>query len=505
MAVAKHPFLASLVPIETLAESARHDKKTGESITGEASKSAAVPADSAPACSAAPAPPAFPLGARMVVNSEQKLRRIVGMSTLPVSIQPMSTLPVSTGKDGECLRLELRHQNHILDYTPNSIFVEANLGWVNLMSFVSSKDRSLFAAPFLNGEMPTVRETVEQNVVCANQRFLVDGIVFLFLLLADGTSVLCHRQMNAQLFSGSIGGRGALGIITHVCFRLVANVLMEITRIQISTRHPMCATFKRSFERNNALSEVEQDQVQFLIASIYKYLANQLLAENQADKNAGKRYKKPGKKRYDVCLIEITNIIIVTLARAKQQLREGPARISISLQTSSTSPPRCARVDWDSCSMLSLKSTGPEQNLRITRRPPVLVFRNRICDIPKHIVSHSSRQVHEFFVPLNRFCAFFMKFWIVLIQTHPMSGRISIQPVLPDRDSFWSKAWLPSVALSVLVHGDEPTLRKASDHCRDLANWLYLASDDSDRQDKLQQWSKLKKQFDPRGKFPMCE
>ena len=136
------------------------------------------------------------------------------------------------------LHLDMRQFNRVLDYSPKDkvVRVQSGIRWRDLQSVIDPDDLSVkIMQSYANF---TVGGSLSVN---AHGRYVGAGPVInsvraLQIVLADGSVVEASRDTNADLFHASIGGYGALGVITEAEVDLSPNVAMErqVHRMQVA-------------------------------------------------------------------------------------------------------------------------------------------------------------------------------------------------------------------------------------------------------------------------------
>ncbi len=179
----------------------------------------------------------------------------------------------------QCIHLDMRKLNKVLEFSKENktIKIQAGARWADLQSFVDEHDLSvMIMQTYANF---TVGGSVSVNV---HGRYMGLGPVILSVLsvdvvLANGELVTASEQENAEIFFGTVGGYGGLGVIVQVEFKLADNIpVLRINKkmkrtdyqdfFEKNVRHNKEAVFHNAdmylpkIENINAVTWVKTDQ-----------------------------------------------------------------------------------------------------------------------------------------------------------------------------------------------------------------------------------------------------
>ncbi|NKI72324.1 FAD-binding protein [Collimonas pratensis] len=185
------------------------------------------------------------------------------------------------------LHLDMRQFNRVIDYSPRDkiVRVQSGIRWRDLQSVIDAHDLSVkIMQSYANF---TVGGALSVN---AHGRYVGAGPVInsvraLQMVLADGSVVEASRNTNADLFHASIGGYGALGVITEVELDLSSNVAMER-----QVRHVPVADYPKFFDdqvRGNARAVSDR-----LVPPGESYKFNQAVMWGVANLPGGESFRK---------------------------------------------------------------------------------------------------------------------------------------------------------------------------------------------------------------------
>lgn len=136
------------------------------------------------------------------------------------------------------LHLDMRQFNRVIDYSPRDkiVRVQSGMRWRDLQSVIDAHDLSVkimqsYANFTVGGAM-----SVNAHGRYVGAGPVINSVRALQMVLADGSVVEASRNTNADLFHASIGGYGALGVITEVELDLSSNVAMErqVRQVQVA-------------------------------------------------------------------------------------------------------------------------------------------------------------------------------------------------------------------------------------------------------------------------------
>ena len=151
------------------------------------------------------------------------------------------------------LFLDMRRFNRILEFVPaeKRITVQAGARWRDIQERIDPANLSV--AIMQSYANFTVGGSLSVN---AHGRYVgvgpvVDSVLGIEIVLADGTTLRASPAEHADVFHGAIGGYGGLGVITEVTLRLVDNVALRRSTIEMPV-----AAYPRHFATLRSRSDV---------------------------------------------------------------------------------------------------------------------------------------------------------------------------------------------------------------------------------------------------------
>lgn len=137
------------------------------------------------------------------------------------------------------------------DISNKTITVEAGITWRQLQQFIQQSGLSVTVMQSYNDF--SVGGSVAVNVHGRDIAYgpLVDSIIALKLLLADGSLVTASRNQNYDLFKMACGGYGAGAIITEVTLKLTDNIPLECSMQPMSFAHYKEFFFSEIYKKPN--------------------------------------------------------------------------------------------------------------------------------------------------------------------------------------------------------------------------------------------------------------
>ncbi|MEQ1916069.1 MAG: FAD-binding protein, partial [Gallionella sp.] len=160
---------------------------------------------------------------------------VVRNTSLPISIGGGHFSMGGTTSSPDSIHLDLRGMNKVLEFHPESkrIFVQAGIRWCDIQHFIDPHNLSVkIMQTYANF---TVGGTLSVN---AHGRYMGLGPVVLSvrsmkIVLSSGEVVNASPLENSEIFYASIGGYGALGVITEVELGLTENIRVEQKRVKM--------------------------------------------------------------------------------------------------------------------------------------------------------------------------------------------------------------------------------------------------------------------------------
>ncbi|OUR65986.1 hypothetical protein A9Q79_02695 [Methylophaga sp. 42_25_T18] len=127
------------------------------------------------------------------------------------------------------LHFDMRAFNKVIDFDEGNkeITVQSGMTWRDIQEFIDPYDLSIrIMQTYANF---TVGGSLSVNV---HGRYigegpLIESVLSLKVILANGEEVFANREQNSDIFNGVIGGYGGLGVITEVTLNLADNVKIE--------------------------------------------------------------------------------------------------------------------------------------------------------------------------------------------------------------------------------------------------------------------------------------
>ncbi|MBZ9610450.1 FAD-binding protein [Rheinheimera maricola] len=171
----------------------------------------------------------------------------------------------------DSLHIDMRSYNNIVSFTPDKkqITVQAGITWRDIQAHIDGYDLSVktmqsYADFTVGGSL-----SVNAHGRYIGEGPLINSVLAIRLLLADGNVVSATPETNSELFFAAIGGYGAMGIILEASLQLTDN-----SRVQRQV-----TTMAASQYRNFFQSQIRENaQVVFHNAVLYPPNYNQMAA-----------------------------------------------------------------------------------------------------------------------------------------------------------------------------------------------------------------------------------
>lgn len=159
----------------------------------------------------------------------------INSTTLPISIGGGHFSMGGTTASPNSVHLDLRGMNKVLAFYPESkrILVQAGIRWCDIQHFIDPHNLSVkIMQTYANF---TVGGTLSVN---AHGRYMGLGPVVLSvrsfkIVLGSGDILAASAQENSDIFYASIGGYGAIGVITEVELELADNIRIRQERVKM--------------------------------------------------------------------------------------------------------------------------------------------------------------------------------------------------------------------------------------------------------------------------------
>lgn len=146
---------------------------------------------------------------------------------------PLSVAGARASQGGHVLSpggttLDMTKMNRILNFDPvaKTITVEAGICWKDIQAFLVPKGLTVMTMQSYNDFSVGGSLSVNAHGRMAHGQ-IINSVMGMKVLLADGSVVTATRQQNYELFQAVIGGYGACGIIVEATLKLVDNDHIE--------------------------------------------------------------------------------------------------------------------------------------------------------------------------------------------------------------------------------------------------------------------------------------
>lgn len=177
----------------------------------------------------------IPVNSIVTPISTDEVVATISNTKLPISIGGGHFSMGGTTSSPNTIHLDLRGMNRVLAFYPTSkrILVQAGIRWCDIQRFIDPHNLSVkIMQTYANF---TVGGTLSVN---AHGRYMGLGPVVLSVLnfrivLSSGEILNASPQENSDIYFASIGGYGALGVITEVELELADNIRIKQERVKL--------------------------------------------------------------------------------------------------------------------------------------------------------------------------------------------------------------------------------------------------------------------------------
>lgn len=171
-------------------------------------------------------------------TSVGELQAIVKASTLPISIAGAGYSQGGHILSKDSLHVDTRGLNQVLELDTDTkiVRVQAGITWIELQQQIDQHDLSVMIMQSFSNFTVGGSLSVNCHGRYVNRGAIVNSVISISVLLADGAIVNASRTENAKLFAAVIGGYGGIGIITEATLQLVDNICIarQVEEIQLS-------------------------------------------------------------------------------------------------------------------------------------------------------------------------------------------------------------------------------------------------------------------------------
>lgn len=325
----------------------------------------------------------------------------------------------------DSLHIDMRSYNKIvkLDQGKKQITVQAGATWRDIQAYIDAYDLSVkimqsFADFTVGGSL-----SVNAHGRYLGEGPLINSVLAIRLLLADGTVITATPDENSPLFYAAIGGYGAIGIILEASLQLTDN--NRVKRAVTSMEAEQYSAYFNANIRNDS-------QVVFHNAVLYP-----------------PHYKQ--------------------VAAVSWLTTDNPLTVSSRLHSSDTDywwqPALTDFVaDYDFAKSLRQHWLDP-----LLYQRPAVHWRNyeasyNVKELEPADRSKQTYALREYFVPVERFEAFSSELAAILKQHKVNVLNVSVRHALPDNGSLL--AWAPTETFAFVVYyrqGTDDVARRQTD------------------------------------------
>lgn len=378
----------------------------------------------------------------------------------------------------DSLHVDMRSYNNIVSFDPEQkqITVQAGITWRDIQSHIDGHDLAVkimqsYADFTVGGSL-----SVNAHGRYIGEGPLINSVLAIRLLLADGRVVSATPDSNSELFFAAIGGYGAIGIILEASLQLTDN-----SRVQRQVTTMAAAQYRDFFHgqiRDNA-------QVVFHNAVLYPPHYNQMAAVSWLT-------------------------------------TDKPVTVASRLHSPDT------HYWWQPALTDFVADYAMAKRLRqhwldpLLYRQPAVHWRNYEAsyDVRELEPADRTKQTYglrEYFVPVNKFDAFVPQLAAVLRQYNVNVLNVSVRHALPDKGSLL--AWAPQETFAFVIYYRQGTDEQAKQHTEIWSQQLieavlaqggsyYLPYQPSATPAQFQraypraaEFFQLKQQYDPQNRF----
>lgn len=378
----------------------------------------------------------------------------------------------------DSLHVDMRSYNRIVSFEPDKkqITVQAGITWRGIQTYIDAYELSVkimqsYADFTVGGSL-----SVNAHGRYIGEGPLINSVLAIRLLLADGSVINATPETNSELFYAAIGGYGAIGIILEASLQLTDN-----SRVQRQV-DSMAAQQYRDFFHTRIR---ENARVVFHNAVLYPPQYNQVAA---------------------VSWLKTENPVTVASRLHSPDTRYWwqPALTDFV-------------ADYDFAKQLRQNWLDP-----LLYRQPAVHWRNYEAsyDVRELEPADRTKQTYglrEYFVPVNKFDAFVEQLAAVLQQHDVNVLNVSVRHALPDKGSIL--AWAPQETFAFVIYYRQGTDQQAK---QDTDLWsqqlieavlahggtYYLPYQPSATPEQFQraypraaEFFQLKQQYDPKNRF----
>ncbi|MDR6984121.1 FAD/FMN-containing dehydrogenase [Rheinheimera pacifica] len=378
----------------------------------------------------------------------------------------------------DSLHIDMRSYNNIVSFEPDKkqITVQAGITWRDIQTYIDAYELSVkimqsYADFTVGGSL-----SVNAHGRYIGEGPLINSVLAIRLLLADGSVITATPDTNRELFYAAIGGYGAMGIILEASLQLTDNCRVQRQVASMATQHYR-EFFQTQIRDNSAIV--------FHNAVLYPPQYNQIAA---------------------VSWLTTDNPVTVDRRLLSPDTRYWwqPALTDFV-------------ADYDFAKRLRQHWLDP-----LLYRQPAVHWRNYEASYDVRELEPADRTkqtfgLREYFVPVDKFDAFVKQLAAVLQQNHVNVLNVSVRHALPDKGSVL--AWASQEIFAFVVYYRQGTDEQARQHTELWSQQLieavlahggtyYLPYQPSATPEQFQlaypraaEFFQLKQQYDPQNRF----
>jgi len=162
-------------------------------------------------------------------ESEQDIVDAITRTSGPISIGGARYSMGGQTAYPDSLHFDMRGYNQVVSFDADKrlITVQSGMTWRQLQEYIDPHDLSVMVMQDFNNFSVGGSLSVNAFGRYLKTGAVINSVVSIRIVLANGLVYQASRQINPALFYGAIGGYGGLGVITHVTLRLEQNEAIE--------------------------------------------------------------------------------------------------------------------------------------------------------------------------------------------------------------------------------------------------------------------------------------
>jgi FAD/FMN-containing dehydrogenase len=400
---------------------------------------------------------------------------------------------------------DMKKMNKILVFSEKNLLVKVESGatWGELVSFLDKKDLSVTVMQSYRNFTIGGSISVNAHGRCIRKGPIVESVVELELVLADGKVLTASRSENKDLFLSVIGGYGSIAAIANATLRVKNNRSIELVPEKVLPVKDYLSSYHSDLVKNEQVLLNNAD----LYPPEYDTVRVKTWILTEKERTCKDRLRK---ESYPNVIMQqmyywVSDSPVGSWVR---QEFEGLVRCSRGEQSmlGFAELPRKPPFGSATAEQSSARSAQPVSNYNFESSEDLSSL------LPLRYFSHRY-VLQEYFVPINKGARFAEHLKRILCKNNVKVLNVSIRHIAADKETIMS--WAPQDSFCFVLYYRQPNAEEAKIWTRELTTEAlqcngsyYLPYQNFATQEQFEQayprakeFRRIKRKYDPQGKF----